>query len=261
MECDMRRWKLPAVTVLALAAAACGPARVVVNVEVQTETPDGATVSQPISDIQVEILPFDRDAVFDSLEAAYSTPQPPIPEALLAKREEVAQAQKTWQQATNRWNTLRDTLQKITETMKQYSRGEARYVALFREFQDFDSQLGRVEREMNDAFQKFDTLQKETIRQSDSVRILRDNWADEAFAGVGDVFVAKERESGLKAAVDTTDANGVATAELKPGKYWVTARYELPYTELYWNVPVDVTRGDPNQVQLTRANAEERVKL
>ena len=67
--------------------------------------------------------------------------------------------------------------------MQQYSRGESRYVTLFREFQEFDSQLGRVEKSMNDAFKEFDELQKATIRQSDSIRILKENWADEAFAG------------------------------------------------------------------------------
>ena len=41
----------------------------------------------------------------------------------------------------------------------------------------------------------------------------------------------------------------------------MTARYELPYTELYWNVPIDATRGDPNEVMLTRENAQERIKL
>jgi hypothetical protein len=134
---------------------------------------------------------------------------------------------------------------------------------LFREFQDFDSQLGRAEREMNSAFTEFNQLQTATIRQSDSIKILKANWADEAFADVDAVFLAKQRASGLQGAVDTTDANGVArnNFKLKPGKYWITARYEFPYTELYWNVPVDAQRGDPVQVMLNRANATERIKL
>ena len=61
---------------------------------------------------------------------------------------------------------------------------------------------------------------------------------------------------------DTTDASGIADGfEAKAGDYWVTARYELPYTELYWNVPITVVRGDPIQVRLTRENATSRVKL
>jgi hypothetical protein len=41
----------------------------------------------------------------------------------------------------------------------------------------------------------------------------------------------------------------------------VYARYELAYTELYWNVPIEVTGGEPTTVVLTRANADERIKL
>lgn len=260
----MRRRNLPVMLAFLLAAAACGPAQVVVTIEVDQPNPDGeGTVTQPASGVEVTALPFDRDAVFDSLTAAYGTPEPPVPQDLIDARNQVAEAQQRWQQATSRWNTLRDTLQKITDTMKQYSRGESRYVALFREFQEFDSQLGRVEREMNTAFDEFDTLQKATLRQSDSIRILKENWADEAFSEVDDIFLAKMRASGLQGAVDTTNASGVArnNLKLKPGKYWITARYELPYNELYWNVPIEATRGDPVEITLNRSNATERIKL
>jgi hypothetical protein len=260
----MKRRNLPFVMALLLAAAACGPAEVVVTMEIEMDNPDGeGTVVRPLSDIQVELLPYDRDLVFDSMQAAFPTPEPPIPDELMAAREEVAAAQARWQTAERRWNTLRDTLQKITATMEGYSRGEARYVALFREFQEFDSQLGRVESQMEAAFNEFTSLQQGTIRQSDSIRIMRDNWGDEAFADIGEVFVAKLRASGLSAVADTTDANGVARTNLKvkPGKYWVYARYDLPYTELYWNVPITVEKGDPVQIMLNRDNAKERIKL
>jgi hypothetical protein len=245
-----------------LAAAACGPAQVVVTAEVAMNNPEGeGMVTNPVPDMEVQLLPFNRDQVFDSLTRAHETPEPEIPQALLDAREEVARAQGRWQQATSRWNTLRDTLTKLNDTMGQYSRGEARYVALFREWQEFDSQLGRVERQMNQAFEEFSELQKATIRQSDSIRILKENWADEAFADVGEVFL--EKAQGRESVVDTTDANGVARNNLKvkPGDYWVYARYELAYTELYWNVPIHVERGEPNQITLTRNNAEERIKL
>jgi hypothetical protein len=112
---------------LLLAAGACGPAQVVVTMQVTVDNPEGGgSVTQPLPDIQVELLPFDRDAVFDSLTRAFPSPEPAIPQELLDAREEVAQAQQRWQQATSRWNTLRDTLQKITTTMQQYSRGESR---------------------------------------------------------------------------------------------------------------------------------------
>ena len=260
----MRRTNLPIALGLLLAGAACGPAEVVVTVEIETENPDGqGTMVRPLANLEVQLLPYDRDLVFDSLQAAHPTPEPPVPGQLLAARGNVAAAQERWQAGERRWNNLRDTLKKITGTMQQYSRGEARYVALFEEFTDLESELDRVEVETKAAFAEFSELQRASLRQSDSLRLLRDAWSDEAFADAPDVFLAKLRASGLEARADTTDPSGVARDNLKvkPGRYWIHARYELPFTELYWNVPVQVERGDPVQVRLTRDNAEERIKL
>jgi hypothetical protein len=257
----MRRRTIPFAMGLLFAAAACGPGEVVVTMEIETPNPEGGVRTITLSNLEVQLLPYDRDQVFDSMIATFPTPEPEIPADLLAARDEVQAAQAEWDAHQRRWNTLRDTLQTLTSAMDQFSRGESRYVALFREWQDFDSELGRVEAQMNAAFDRFDSLQRGTIRASDSIRILQDNWADEAFDGVGQVFLAKQRESGLDIAVDTTNANGVARANVKPGQYWVHARYDLPYTELYWNVPVMVERGEPTLVELTRANALERPKL
>ncbi len=258
----MRRGTLPVALSLLLTAAACGPAEVVVTAEIEMPNPEGeGTVVRPIEEMEVQLLPFDRDAVFDSMTAAFPTPEPPIPEDLIAARDEVRRAQEEWQSYQNRWNTLRDTLQKLTETMEQYNRGEAAYRRLFLQWEEFDDEYQQVERQMNRAFERFTELQQGIIRASDSIRILRENWADEAYSGIGEVFAEKVRASGLDVAVDTTDANGIARFRVKPGRYWVHARYELPYTELYWNEPVDVQRGEPVQIRLNRENAEERIKL
>ncbi len=260
----MRRSALPFAMSLLLAAAACGPAEVVVTIEIDVDDPDGdGTITRALSEVEVRLVPYDRDAVFDSMTAAFGTPEPPVPEDLVAARDEVRMAQEAWQQAQTRWNTIRDTLQKLNTALEGYSRGEARYTALFREWNDFDAELGGVDRQMTQSFDSFTELQQGTIRASDSVRILRENWGDEAFAGVGEIFLAKSRASGLQEATDTTDAMGVARTHLQvaPGQYWVHARYELAYTELYWNVMITVERGEPIQVRLSGENADERIKL
>lgn len=259
----MRR-TLPFALGLMLAAAACGPSEVVVTMEIEVPNPEGeGMVMTPLSDIEVQLIPFDRDAVFDSMATAYGTPEPEVPPELVEERNRVQEAQADWDAANRRWAMIRDTLQKLNETMEQFSRGEARYVALFREWQDWDSQYGAAEREVDSTFAIFDEIQRGTLRASDSIRILQENWADEAFTDVGTVFTEKQLMTGLDWVVDTTDASGVARGNLmvKPGQYWVHARYELPYTELYWNVPITVEGGEPMTVRLTRENAQERIKL
>lgn len=259
----MRR-TLPLALGLMLAVAACGPAEVVVTMEIDVPNPDGeGTVTRQLEDIEVQLIPFDRDALFEEMAAEYGTPEPEIPQELIERRNEVQAAQAEWDEANRRWATIRDTLQKLNTALEQYSRGEAAYVALFREWQDWESDLSAAESEVDRTFEQFNELQQGTIRESDSVRILQDNWADEAFADIGTVFSDAQRETGLDWAVDTTDASGVARGNLRvaPGTYWVHARYELAYTELYWNVMITVEGGEPMTVTLTRENAEERTRL
>jgi hypothetical protein len=244
------------------ALAACGPAEVVITAELDVEDPaTGSAMMRPVSDLEIQLLPFDRDAVFDSLATAFGTPEPPIPAEILAAQEEIAAAQEEWRDFENRWNTLRDTLQTINDSLQQYNRGEARYVALFNEFNDLDSEYSTVERQMNTAFERFDSLQQANIEQAQAVRVERENWAAEAFADVDAVWTEKVRASGLTPAADTTDASGVATLAASPGQYWVHARYDEVYNELYWNVPLTVEGGEPTTLTLTRSNAQGRPKL
>jgi hypothetical protein len=245
---------------LLFGAAACGPTDVVVMMEIEVDDPSGAgTMTQALPDIEVRVLPYDRDAVFDSLENAYPEAEPQIPPELEAARAEVRAAQEEWNDAQRRWGILRDTLQDITNTLEGLPRTDAQYIVLFREYGEFEDEYNTVEREVNAAFSRFDSLQQGTIRASDSIRILQDQWAEEAFADIADVFRQKQLESGLDAVVDTTDASGVArNIAVRPGQYWVSARYELTYSELYWNVPVNVEGSDPVEVRLNRSNAEER---
>ena len=257
------RSTLPYAMALLLAGGACSPAEVVVTVEIEVPTAEGGTQQLALSDVEVQLLPFDRDAVFDSLTQAFPDPEPDVPQELIDAREQVQAAQAEWDASQRRWSLVRDTLQTLLAEMEQYNRGEAQYLLLYREFQEFEGELAGAEREMNSDFARFDSLQRGTIRASDSIRIMQETWADDAFAEVGEVFRSKQLASGLPAVVDTTDASGVARENFRvaPGQYWVYARYPMTYTELYWNVPITVERGDPVQVTLTRANADERIRL
>ena len=111
------------------------------------------------------------------------------------------------------------------------------------------------------AFRNFTSLQEQSIAAADAIRIRRENWGDEAFADVGLVIDAKLRASGMEIMYDTTDANGLVQFEVSPGEWWVSARYELPFTELYWNQSIDLSRGEPFPLTLNRVNAKERPKL
>jgi hypothetical protein len=256
----MRRSWLFLILVGTLFLTACGPGQVAVSAEIEVPDPDqeGATVTRAIADLEVQLLPFDRDAVFDSLTAAASTPEPEIPEDLLAAQAEIAEAQTEWNRAEATWLNGRERLQAILDEMEPLNQAEAAYVALYREFQDREAQVNRAERDKDRAFERFNQLQLGYISRADSMRFIRDQWADEAFAATFEVFTQKAREAGQDILADTTDTQGYALIDVPPGQWWVNAFYEQAYSELYWNLPITVERGDPIQVRLTRETAEIR---
>lgn len=245
----------------AILLSACGGAQAVITVELEVADPDQGTVSRAVADLEVRLFPFDRDALFDSLGRAASTPEPAIPDSVLEAQVQVQAAEAQWRTLETRWNTLRDTLQSISDAMDGLSRGQARYRMLFRDFQDMESEYNRVESQNARAFRNFTTLQEQSIEAAASIRIRRENWADEAFVDVGASIEAKLRASGMAIMYDTTDANGLVQFEVKPGEWWVSSRYELPFTELYWNQRIELTRGEPFPLTLSRGNAQERPKL
>ena len=236
-----------------LVLAACGPAQVIVTAEL-----DEGGSSILLNDVEVQLLPYDRDHVFDSLTATASVAEPEIPQSLLDAQNDIAAAQQAWLEEETSWNTLRDTLQTLNRQLESLNRGESRYRQLFNAYGNLERQYQQAERRVGSLFDTFQSLQAATIGQMDSVRIVRANWADQAFADVDMVIVAKIQEAGLDPVADTTEVEGHVTFDVPPGRYWVYARFERPYDELYWNVPIDVVRGEPFEIRLSEANAEER---
>lgn len=241
--------------IAALALTACGQGQVAIVVELEGE--DGGD-ARLLEDIEVRLVPYDRDRVFDSLTTAAPMPEPVIPEDLMAARDDIAEAQRAWTEADSRLGVLRDTINKLNTRLQSLNRGMNEYRDLFRQVDPMITEAERLEGTVESLFQTFDGLQKANLERLRAVEIERENWADQAFMDVPDVFAALTEISGLEQHWDTTGADGSAVVEVAPGQYWVYARYELLYDELYWNVPVAVERGDPVVVRLTRANATVR---
>jgi hypothetical protein len=238
-----------------VALTACGP----VDVTIIAALGDGADPNaSPIGSLEVQLLPYDRDDIFDSLAAAATRPEPEVPADLIAAQTEIAQARASWRASEDRWGVLRDTVEKLYDELEELDRGMRTYQEIYDSWEDLSDELARVERDREGLFETFTGLQEATIGQMDAIRIMRADWADEAFADVGDVIAARMEMAGLDVAVDTTDAGGGVIVRLAPGDYWVHARYELVSEELYWNLPITVVRGEPLEVRLTRANAEVR---
>ena len=238
-----------------VALTACGSAEVVVIAALG----DGADPdASPLDALEVQLLPYDRDQIFDSLATVAARPEPEIPADLLAAQEEIAQARREWRGSDTRWGIVRDSMNLLTEELEGLEPDMRTYQDLFDRWEDLEIELGQVERDRQRLFEVFTGLQEAAIGRMDAIRFERDTWAEDAFADIGEAFAVRIEDSGLNMAVDTTDVTGGVRIEVSPGDYWVYARYELVSEELYWNLPITVARGEPLVVRLSRENAEVR---
>ena len=242
---------------VALAGCDSGP-----DVVIQAAVPQGeASEVVALANLPVRLLPYNRDEIFDSLAAASAEPEPEVPAEIVQQQEEVRAAQTRWRQAEERWATVRDSLRTLGEQLRQMEqqgmRANPRYNAAFQQFRQLDAQVGGLDRTQQQAFQEFDRLQRGVISRSDSIRAVREAWADRTFEDFDEVVDARLESMGREEVADTTGPDGFTSFSVPNGQWWVYARYTLPYEELYWNVPVEVT-GDSTVVQLTRETAEVR---
>ncbi len=255
----MMRRNLSLLGTLALVLAACGQAEVTVNVEVEYVDPEtGEMDTRPAGDLVIQLVPFDRDAIFDSLTRAAPTPEPEIPAELQIIRDSIQLAQAEWRDAETEWLARRERLEQIRREMNQYSPAEAPYRQLFFEFEEQEARHNAAERRKDTAFARFDRLQQAAFADLESFRVQMELWEDEAFADYGEVVAEKLAAARREIVTDTTNASGVANFRVSPGEWWVHARYRLPVDELYWNVRITAERGEPVVLQLTPANAQRR---
>ncbi|MCI0435807.1 MAG: hypothetical protein L0271_19520 [Gemmatimonadetes bacterium] len=252
----MSRRMVPLLFVMLALAAAC-TGEIGVLAQLESETGGDPT---PLASLEVRVVPYDRDVIFDSLQAAASSPEPEAPDSLVQLQAAIATAQTDWSAATERWNAARDSLRAIRNRLDQLNRTSAEYRLLFTDFGDQEQRERGANRAMETAFQTYTGLQNRYNSAAEEFSIQYNAWADGAFAAVDEVVTRRLEAIGSEEVWDTTDANGVVRVTgLKRGDWWVHARYDLPFEELYWNVPVTVG-GEPATVQLNRATGENRAR-
>ncbi len=250
----------PLTLVLALSAsvllAACGGGEVVVKATASTQ----AGEPSPVEDMVVTFLPYDRDSIFDALDRQADTSRPGIPQSLRDQFDQVIEAQREWRSAEDEWSGVRDSLEGLSQQMEGMDQTSTEYMRLFDQFEALEGRVGALERRKDRLFQRFDSLQRQVVERSDSVRAEINTWEEDAYHGYIDLTDSILRAEGVEIRTDTTDAEGIARASLPEGDWWVYARTAPgPYEELYWNI--HVVPGEADTLRLSRENAEIRPSL
>ena len=241
----------------AVALSACGGSDVTVQV-----LGEGADGPSPQANTEVFFYPFDRDSVFDALDAEASTPKPEIPEEMLATFAQIRSLQEEWRSKEAEWSEARDRMQTLSEEMQGMdprSRGTREYMSKYEEFQQLEGSEGRLNREKQALFEQFTAMQDSVTTQVDAFKAVRDTWEDDAYAGYFDAEQSLVIELGRQVFADTTSADGYVTQALPAGDWWVNARIRVPVGEFVWNLKIDPTQVDT--LRLDVSNGGERIRL
>lgn len=215
-----------------LAAAACARPEVVV----ETGTPN----------LVVRLLPYDRNAILDSLRAV--APPEPRPSPALGERIRALEAAEAeWRRAESEWIALQDSVSAATARLR-HARRQADADLVLRAAADrlgsLDARRREVKRARDRSFARFERLRGRDERGLDSLRLAHDAWTDAVHAPLPDRVRARLRSTRRAELTDTTGTDGLAVFRPRPGRWWVHARHTRTGRELQWNVPVEVGREE-----------------
>jgi hypothetical protein len=256
----MKRTTLSTLSFVALALGACGPGQVDVSTEVELVNPEtGQSAPQALSNLPVQLVPFDRDAFFDELAARVGTPEPELPQSLRIVRDSIAAATEVWRRLEIEWTPLAAEVESLNRELAEYETSAPMYQVIFRERTAAERVADAAQARRDSAFAVVDRLQQQSNAEMEGFRAELTAWENEAFAGYEEALIERMDEAGNEIVTDTTDADGRVSFIVPTGEWWVYARF--PYTlqeEYYWNVPIEVRRDAPTQVLLNAGNADVR---
>lgn len=238
---------------VAVTVSACGQPT---DLAVRTMSGEGEQ-ARPLTQLELRLLPYNRDSIFEALAQQAPSPEPQPPEGLTALRDSVAEAQERWREAEASWNDIRSELQQLSERMEGMNRASRDYAEAYRRFDSLDSQVRRLDQEKNRYFEQFEALQSRYAAQADSFSAVLSAWGDATFERYTEIVDSILEARGREELWDTTGADGWANLPVRRGHWWIHTRFRLPFQELYWNVPYQSTGGADTLI-LNSANAEER---
>ncbi len=254
LRMSLPRRVLAAATLFVLPLAGCGGGEV--TVQVMGDQVEGE--SAPVSDLPVSFIPYDRDSVFDALAATAPEPEPSMDPELVAATEEVARLQAEWRSTEDEWATVRDSLKNLSDRLQNMDPRSREYRQLYEQFNQLDQRESRLRRENEAAFAAFDSLQRATLRRSDSMRAVMEAWEEVAFENYLDVVAELEEARGAETIEDTTDADGFVRQRLRGSPWYVSTRLPTQWGHLYWNIRIDPAGADT--LILTPDLAERRMQ-
>lgn len=228
------------------------------DIEVAARDPNDS----PLTNLEIVALPFDRDALRDSLVQASGPVRPEFPDLeaglLSYERPDISRLVESLQP----WQAIYDSVRHLADSLQiAGSDGSASYATAYDRLRQQYRRLAQSTAERDNAIRDQVGADKAlALRVGAAADSLRD-WEGSALASYPALADSAIARSGREPQRSSTDSNGVASFTLEPGRWWFVAVWtdtQNPFTEYYWNVSLSVRLIGARSIPLHRDNAETR---
>ena len=228
------------------------------HIEVQARDPDDVT----LPNLEITVLPFDRESIRDSIAEASGAPRPEFSEL---EAELAAYALPDLSGLTESflpWQAIHDSVKHLAESLNVAgSDSSLQYASAYSRLRDLYQRLARstVDRDAAIREQVGDDkdLALRAAAAADSLRA----WEGTTFVNFPELADSVLAQEGRAMYSATTDQDGVAEFTLTPGRWWIVATWvdpENPFREYHWNVGVTVRLFGSKAIPLFAGNGTGR---
>jgi hypothetical protein len=229
--------KLTHPLLLGLAVVACGRQR---DVAVRVSIPGPDSMETPVTGVGLVALPYDRDSVLKSLEAAAHSSRPHVA-ALDSLFRDFRGPFNTYSAATFRVGKLRDSVAEMKAALDSLPRNAPEYATAYARFGRLSDSLKVAQAAAETARGALDRARAGFVARSESLRAEVRSWEDSTYRGYDSIVHNLALRQHREPVTDTTRSDGWARLRLEPGRWWIYARSwdaTDPNAEWYWNVPL-----------------------
>ena len=199
------------------------------------------------SGVKFNLLPYNIEAIKDSLITINNPPDEPSREELLALRSEYERINGEYNNHLEEYREAESEVKRVKDlTSSAYKTAYKRYTEAKAKNKELNEEREKARSNYIMARKSYDQEVKD--------------WEAEAYRGMEEAFMKVRKKRGItEDYLIKTDKEGIGRVVVPGGKWWINGRERDPakrYTWLVWNMPIDATGGILDIV-LTQDNAKE----